>query len=138
MYKEKIPVWFREAVLSAEVPQELKRKVLNNKQTTPLFLKHLTREVMNAASQVALKNKKAPSLKNVKELTYDLSKGWIMNIEETAKRMYESDLKRIQREQEATKAKELDLASQGIMTGEFEEYKKDGLVVAEKEIGSRT
>jgi hypothetical protein len=67
-------------------------------------------------------------LKVLKDTVYDMVNVFIMQLEHTAKRMYESDLVKSAREKEAQAIKDMDATLAGKPTAEFEEM---GIVTSE-------
>lgn len=136
-YGEKIKVWFREAVNESNITGELRHKILSDPNRTKGFTDKLTREITLAVYGATSKIGRAPKQDNIRDIAKSLTIQWAENIEREAQRRFESDLERIRKEEEQRKKDDIEKTASGIVSGEFTEYVKDGLIIDDKIIGAR-
>jgi len=140
MFTKLVVEHFEKAVLKLEPPKisvELKRQLLRDRDKHPrlgVFLSNMSKELVNMQTQRRKEGKKPATLAQVIWLIEEMTTVFVVSIEAEAKRRMESDLARLQREQEAQAQKDLDLTLEGKPQGIYEEM---GLIANEEKIGSR-
>jgi rubrerythrin len=113
--------WYIEAVrMNVKADPELREMLLAQKHPRVVkMLDHLFKEIQKACFLIYQKKKRYPLPQTVKGMVYDFTKLFMDGLENQAKRMYESDLSRIAREQELANLKDLEATDQGHAQGVF-------------------
>lgn len=126
--------WFYEAVrMDVKCDPELRDVLLrgeNKPGTHPKveeFLGNLDRQIKRAQDKL-WKKRKVVKPETVKGLVYDFAGMFLRNMEEAAKRQYESDIARIVRETKIQEHKDMEATLEGRPSGIFEEA---GVIVDE-------
>lgn len=124
-YRRKVIEAYRECVaLNPKADAEMKA-ALNTNERVPGFIDRLAVQLEDVAAIRFKRGKPNLPDKVIKDIVYDMTDMFVAGLKETAKRNYESDLDRIQREQAAQKAKEIAETAEGNIS---EEFKEMGLV----------
>lgn len=115
--------WFRKAVRNnPDIDPALKDKLLHGTHAqVETLIQNLNREIKNAQAILMQKRKKPADPKTVERFVYDLTDMFCKTIQEKAKRMYESDLAKSERERKAQEIKDMDATLAGKPSGIFEE-----------------
>lgn len=113
--------WFLEAVrMNVKADPELKHQLITGKHPRVDKMRdNLFNELQKACFLMYQKKRRYPKPETVKGMVYDFVKLFMDGLEMKAKRMYESDLSRIAREQELANLKDLEATDQGQAQGVF-------------------
>jgi phosphoglycolate phosphatase-like HAD superfamily hydrolase len=87
------------------------------------FLQGLYGQILKVEALRRSKGKKALKAETIKSLVYDFTMNLIAQINAEADKRIQSDIVRLQKEREAQRKQDLELASKGKFVGEFEELK---------------
>ncbi len=124
---------FNDTIRMAEINSELKASLREHPKTVQL-LNNLHRELLAVDALRRSQGKKAISAQTIQDTVKDFTHNFITGVDIAAQRRVESDLKRIARETEEQKKKDLELASDGKFQGEYEELKDSGLKIGETHV----
>lgn len=120
-YQKKVREYYQEAVrILPSISSELKHS-LKSSERVPLFIDNLAVEIKKAQEHQIKRGKKPFTTKTIKETVYSMTELFLNGIETEAQRRYESDLKRISREQEIQDQEDLEATSNGRSQGIYEE-----------------
>lgn len=120
-YREQVRKSYNEAVsLHPTADADLKQALRSNERV-PRFIDNLSLELGKLAEIRAKRNKQPIDEVHIKEIVYEMTDTFIKGLIGNATRLRESDLARIAREDQEAKQREIELASQGQMTGDFKD-----------------
>lgn len=122
-FHHNVKKWFRESVrTNPDIDPALRDKLLRgNHPQVQTLVQNLEREIKNAQAVLMQKRRKPADEKTVKGFVYDLTDLFCRGLQEKAKRMYESDLARLERERKEQEVKDMEATLAGKPSGIFEE-----------------
>ena len=119
--KAKIKEWFELAVrLNMNADPVLRETLLRGHPRIEGFIARMHRE-LNAANKVNMRRGKFIKQQTMQDTVSGLTELFMWQMEQAAKKMYETDLEKHAREAEATKIKEFESVLAGTPEGEFKE-----------------
>ena len=129
-YRSQVRKWFRAYVPTMKVSSELKNILIREAHPNlENFFNNMSEELKKVQGHRVFKGQKPADESQLKWLVESMTDVFVSNMETQAKRRYESDLARLQRERDAQKKFEFDETLAGRATGEFAEA---GVITNEK------